>query len=396
MDENFVDVTRLVDERVAGANCDGDSDGVVPFPGHVFGGGGGDVRGREGRRLLAGSLLARDMRDALRQKVGLTSSAGVAHNKLLAKLVGSRHKPDDQTTLFRGSVADLMEGLPGVKSIPGVGHATSALLKEHGIAKVSDLQSTPVDVLAGFLDAEAAKRIRDLSFGVDPSAVRQSGRVQTIGLEDRFKKISTESECREKLRWLLGRLAKLVAEDGRIPRTIKVSAREVAAEARKQQNNPFAKESRQCKISPAMFGGLKSSDVLSSTSEAQLLTTAMRLLEKMVDLRSSFHLTVLGLAVGDFVEEVSDARSIAAFFREPASRKRPSSTIAEETPPLKELSAVVSPSIPPEWDLEVFQSLPADVQRELLQASPTNARKPDLPCVKKSKSNSILNYFGKK
>lgn len=76
--------------------------------------------------------------------------------------------------------------------------------------------------------------------------VKKSGQVQTLGLEDRFKKITTEEECSQKFSWLLGRLSHLLSEDGRVPQTLKVSTRDVIKE--KTVGRRFYKESRQCKV----------------------------------------------------------------------------------------------------------------------------------------------------
>lgn len=71
------------------------------------------------RRLAIGSHIAMEMRQQLHQELGITSCAGVAHNKLLAKLVGEKHKPNDQTTLFPGNAERLMLNLEKVRKIPG-------------------------------------------------------------------------------------------------------------------------------------------------------------------------------------------------------------------------------------------------------------------------------------
>ena len=49
------------------------------------------------RRLLLAAELAAYIRQQVSDKVGLTCSAGIAHGKILAKLVGSMHKPHQQT-----------------------------------------------------------------------------------------------------------------------------------------------------------------------------------------------------------------------------------------------------------------------------------------------------------
>ncbi len=52
--------------------------------------------------LLVGSAVAEEARAAVRQETGFRTSAGVAANKMLAKLVSGIHKPDDQVRVCEG------------------------------------------------------------------------------------------------------------------------------------------------------------------------------------------------------------------------------------------------------------------------------------------------------
>ena len=104
MDENFMDVTRLAEEPMRS----------LPYEeveGHVFGSHHGsktnisDRNSHSVKLLVAGTAIAKEVRSVLRDRLGITCSAGIASNKVLAKLVGSRNKPDDQTVVFPGDDA---------------------------------------------------------------------------------------------------------------------------------------------------------------------------------------------------------------------------------------------------------------------------------------------------
>ena len=71
-------------------------------------------------RILLGSHLAAEIRAALHKEIGITCCAGISYNKLLAKLVGEQHKPNQQTTLFPHSVPAFMAKLPKARNIPGM------------------------------------------------------------------------------------------------------------------------------------------------------------------------------------------------------------------------------------------------------------------------------------
>ena len=70
-------------------------------------------------RLRVGSQVAADIREGLFKELGITCCGGIAHNKLLSKLVAGTHKPNQQTTLFPESTNTLMSSLKSVRNIPG-------------------------------------------------------------------------------------------------------------------------------------------------------------------------------------------------------------------------------------------------------------------------------------
>ena len=101
-DETFLDVTDLVDKEleIHGRVRDNSPE----FVGHLYESS-STTRGRSCQcgcvlRMSVGSILAQRMRQAVYDQLGFTSCAGVSTNKLLAKLAGEIHKPNDQTTLL--------------------------------------------------------------------------------------------------------------------------------------------------------------------------------------------------------------------------------------------------------------------------------------------------------
>ena len=133
-----------------------------------------------------------------------------------------------------------------------------------------------------------------------------SGRAASIGLEDRFMGIKDRKGVREKLAWLLGRLAGLVAEDGRKPTTMKVTIRDCCKDKREKKS--FSKESRQSRIQPRILVKVKD-EVME-----EAVGLALGLVSKMVNFKAEFKLTLLGVAVTDFVEEAESKASIKRFF----------------------------------------------------------------------------------
>ena len=70
-------------------------------------------------RLVMGSHIALELRESIHSKLGLTGCAGIATNKLLAKLVSGTFKPNQQTTLLPENVSDIMGCLSGLRKVPG-------------------------------------------------------------------------------------------------------------------------------------------------------------------------------------------------------------------------------------------------------------------------------------
>ena len=97
-----------------------------------------------------------------------------------------------------------------------------------------------------------------------------------------------------------------MAEDGRKPSTMKVTMRDCCKD--KREKRTFSKESRQCRIQPRM---LVTND---EVKEKEVVEVALGLVSKMVNFKAEFQLTLLGVAVADFVEEVESKASIKNFF----------------------------------------------------------------------------------
>lgn len=83
--------------------------------------------------------LAKSIKKEIKQKTGLTASAGVAPNKFLAKIASDWNKPDGLFTISPADVKDFLLDLP-VKNIFGVGKVTQEHLKRWNIITCGDLQ----------------------------------------------------------------------------------------------------------------------------------------------------------------------------------------------------------------------------------------------------------------
>jgi DNA polymerase-4 len=87
----------------------------------------------------SGEAVAREIRAQIFEETGLTASAGIASNKLIAKIASDWHKPNGQKQVTAGELAAFITELP-VGRIWGVGKKMREKLTALGIETCGDLQ----------------------------------------------------------------------------------------------------------------------------------------------------------------------------------------------------------------------------------------------------------------
>ncbi|XP_004575706.3 DNA polymerase iota isoform X1 [Maylandia zebra] len=320
-DENFMDVTEMVEQRLAQLVKSED----FSFKGHVYNHPSADVKASNYPRLALGSHIAAELREAVHSKLGLTGCAGIATNKLLAKLVSGTFKPNQQTTLLPENISDIMGCLSSVRKVPGVGHQTAKRLQALGLVSVKDLQLCPLNDLAKEFGSPTAQRLKNLSLGVDDSPVTCTGAPQSLSDEDSFKKMSSTKEVSEKTQQLLSSLVERMRKDGRQPQTFRLTIRKYTT-----TNKWFSRESRQCPIPNHI--GQKISSGSSDDAVMQLLPLAMKLFYRMVDCGAPFHLTLINVCFSNLqtrAAAVTGKGSITSFFSQSTSPKKSQAVLSQ-------------------------------------------------------------------
>ncbi len=89
---------------------------------------------------------ARSMKSEIRRKTGLTSSVGIGHNRMIAKIASDLRKPDALLVVKPSQVDSFLSPL-SVRVLPGVGRKTEELLKRQNIKTVQDLRKYSWEVL---------------------------------------------------------------------------------------------------------------------------------------------------------------------------------------------------------------------------------------------------------
>lgn len=153
---------------------------------------------------LYASQIAKLIQSEVYSTTGLTCSAGVAPNKLVAKIASDFRKPGGITVVTPGLVADFMKSL-SVRKIPGVGPATEKRLNDIGIKTCSDIRAMDVELFKKTM-GNLAPWLYRASFGLDFRSVEVVRERKSYGRETTFSKDLRDTDLIEK------ELEKLVEE----------------------------------------------------------------------------------------------------------------------------------------------------------------------------------------
>ncbi len=131
-----------------------------------------------------GSAVAWEIRCEIFEESGLTASAGIAPNKMLAKIASDWRKPNGQFEIAEAEVDGFMEELP-VKKLPGVGRRTEERLAAMGVQTCGDLQRAgKIDLAERF--GKWGAELHELCRGRDNREVRPRRIRKSLSTERTF------------------------------------------------------------------------------------------------------------------------------------------------------------------------------------------------------------------
>ncbi|KAK9827976.1 hypothetical protein WJX81_003639 [Elliptochloris bilobata] len=234
IDEVYMDVTALVDKELQErADADDSAPGACGT-GDAFGwgsivlGGPLDPGCEWERRLAVGAQVACRLRGAVRQQLGFTCSAGIACNKLLAKVASAMNKPNQQTVVPPRAVADLMAELP-LKKLRNFGGKLGAELAELGCSTAGQVLALPTGALEKRFGPQRAACITAAMHGCSDEPVMVRELPKTMLAAKSFEKTTSSAAIARWLRILAEELAERLAADGaenaRRPRSLSVTYR---------------------------------------------------------------------------------------------------------------------------------------------------------------------------
>lgn len=168
--------------------------------------------------IATATLVARTIRQQIREELNLTASAGVAPNKFLAKLASDWRKPDGLFVVQPEGIDTFLLPLP-VGRLPGVGKVTEEKLEKLGARTVSDLRALDSAVLEQHF-GRYGQRLHELSVGIDLNPVVPDRPTQSMSVEDTFEHDVLLPETEPMIRGLAEKLWSASRKEPRTPRTV--------------------------------------------------------------------------------------------------------------------------------------------------------------------------------
>lgn len=130
------------------------------------------------------TLIAQEIRQAIFKETQLTASAGVASNKLLAKIASGWRKPNGLFVITPEQIASFMRTLP-IEYLWGVGQVTAQKFNQQGIHTCFDLQQLSLVELINYCGAFGA-RLYHLCRGEDDRLVESHDIRKSVSVEETF------------------------------------------------------------------------------------------------------------------------------------------------------------------------------------------------------------------
>lgn len=145
------------------------------------------------------TLIARQIREKIKEKTGLNASAGISINKFIAKVASDINKPNGQKTVPPEEVLDFLEDLD-IRKFYGVGKVTAEKMYSLGIFTGKDLKEKSLEYLTENFGKSGA-HFHNVVRGIHLSEVKPHRIRKSLGAERTFSEnISSEIFMLEKLK----------------------------------------------------------------------------------------------------------------------------------------------------------------------------------------------------
>ncbi|MET0240493.1 MAG: DNA polymerase IV [Sphingobium sp.] len=135
--------------------------------------------------IASATYVASEIRRLIQEETGLTASAGVSYNKLLAKLASDQNKPDGLCVVRPDEGEAFIAAMP-VSRIHGVGPVTARRMAALGIETGADLKARDLPFLQRHF-GKAATFYHGAARGIDDRPVHEREGRKSVSVEDTFE-----------------------------------------------------------------------------------------------------------------------------------------------------------------------------------------------------------------
>lgn len=157
--------------------------------------------------IPSATLIAKEIRQRIKDEIGLNASAGISINKFIAKVASDFNKPNGQKTVPPEEVTQFLEALD-IRKFYGVGKVTAEKMYQLGIFTGKDLKEKPVEFLSSHF-GKSGSFYYHVVRGIHNSPVKPHRIPKSVGAERTFfENLSSEVFMFEKLERIADELEK--------------------------------------------------------------------------------------------------------------------------------------------------------------------------------------------
>jgi len=247
--------------------------------------------------MLIGSEIVRKVRATVFEKLKYTSSAGVAQNKMLAKLGSAHKKPNQQTVIRNRAVQQFMSDFKFTKIRNLGGKLGDQIVATFNTDTVKDLLDIPIERLKQKLDEETGTWVYQVIRGGDFSEVSSRTQIKSMLSAKSFRpSINTPEQAIRWLRIFAADIYSRLVEEGvlenkRRPKSINLHHRQGGQTRSRQAPIPQGK----------------------TIDEVTLFSLAKNLLDQIILEGRVWPCANLSLSVGGFEDRIAGNMEIGAF-----------------------------------------------------------------------------------
>lgn len=182
--------------------------------------------------MLIGSEIVRSVRGAIRERLKYTCSAGIARNKMIAKLGSAHKKPNQQTIVRNRAVQQFMGGFKFTKIRNLGGKLGEDVVAKFGTEEVKELLDVSLPQLKSKLGDDTGSWVYEIIRGGDSSEVNSRTQIKSMLSAKSFRpSINSHDQAVKWIRIFVADIFSRLVEEGvlenkRRPKTINLHHRQ--------------------------------------------------------------------------------------------------------------------------------------------------------------------------